>query len=542
MPTIKPFLRYGTWILLALIILFIVLVRVRLREMPLERDEGEYAYAGQLMLQGIAPYKLAYNMKFPGVYAAYAAIMFLFGQTASGIHLGLLTLNAASVVMVFLLGRKLLDELSGLVAALSFALLSLSPSVLGLQAHASHFGVFFALAGALLLLRSPPSAAKELANLFGCGFLFGLAFLMKQPGVFWGLFALIYLIWRDAHSEKVWTWSKKNLGRWVCYTGGFLSPLLLACSALLVTGAFSKFVFWCFTYAREYVSSNSIFSIHSSLLHELIDPVLGPNLLFWILGAIGMIVMWWDERLLGHRFFIAGFVLASLAAVIPGWYFRQHYFVFALPAVALMAGVVASRSFRLIQRDKSVELFLSIVLLAILGVAVVYALVEHGSFWFELSPVEACRQSYRWQMFPEEADLGIDLRRNSSPQARIAVLGSEPQIYFYARRHSATGYIYTFALMEKHKYALQMQDEMIAEIEAAKPEYLIFIKLEESWALRTESERKILNWYERYSDANYNLVRTIQASDQGPFNDPHAPGRTAGLLLVYERKDLRRGN
>jgi hypothetical protein len=39
----------------------------------LERDEGEYAYAGQLMLQGIPPYQLAYTMKLPGPFAAYAA-------------------------------------------------------------------------------------------------------------------------------------------------------------------------------------------------------------------------------------------------------------------------------------------------------------------------------------------------------------------------------------------------------------------------------------------------------------------------------------
>ena len=64
--------------------------------MPLERDEGEYAYAGQLMLQGIPPYQLAYNMKFPGVYAAYALIMLSFGQTSVGIHFGLLVVNMAS--------------------------------------------------------------------------------------------------------------------------------------------------------------------------------------------------------------------------------------------------------------------------------------------------------------------------------------------------------------------------------------------------------------------------------------------------------------
>src|SRR5437016_11576238 len=77
------------WILLAIVIAVVVFIRIRLLGIPLERDEGEYAYAGQLMLQGIPPYKLAYNMKFPGTYAAYAVIMSIFGQTIFGIHLGL---------------------------------------------------------------------------------------------------------------------------------------------------------------------------------------------------------------------------------------------------------------------------------------------------------------------------------------------------------------------------------------------------------------------------------------------------------------------
>ena len=65
-------------------------VRLRLLAMPLERDEGEFAYMGQLMLQGIPPYKLACNMKLPGTYAAYAVIMAVFGQTIAAIHTGLL--------------------------------------------------------------------------------------------------------------------------------------------------------------------------------------------------------------------------------------------------------------------------------------------------------------------------------------------------------------------------------------------------------------------------------------------------------------------
>ena len=77
----------AAWIFLAVIVLgLVIVIRIRLLGIPLERDEGEYAYAGQLMLQGIPPYKLAYNMKFPGTYAAYALIMALFGQTMVGIR------------------------------------------------------------------------------------------------------------------------------------------------------------------------------------------------------------------------------------------------------------------------------------------------------------------------------------------------------------------------------------------------------------------------------------------------------------------------
>jgi hypothetical protein len=193
--------RHGSWLLVGLAILFVVVVRVRLREMPLERDEGEYAYAGQLMLQGVPPYKEAYNMKLPGTYAAYAVIMAVLGQTASGIHLGVMVVNVASIVLVFLVGRKLLDEVTGVVAAICFALMSLSPSILGLAGHATHFVVLFALGGTLVLMwglevrgQKPERESLIVAALVS-GLLFGLAFLMKQQGVFFGAFGLLYLLW-----------------------------------------------------------------------------------------------------------------------------------------------------------------------------------------------------------------------------------------------------------------------------------------------------------------------------------------------------------
>ena len=153
--------RRGAWLLVGLTLLFVLVVRVRLREMPLERDEGEYAYAGQLILHGVPPYQQVYNMKLPGTYAAYAVIMAVLGQTPAGIHLGVMLVNLGSIVLVFLIGRRLLDETTGVVAAAAFAVMSLSPYVLGLAGHATHFVTFFALVGVLVLLRACAEKAES---------------------------------------------------------------------------------------------------------------------------------------------------------------------------------------------------------------------------------------------------------------------------------------------------------------------------------------------------------------------------------------------
>src|SRR5207247_6074120 len=102
MSLLTKFLRHRAWLLVSVTILLVLAVRVRLRDMPLERDEGEYAYAGQLILHGVPPYKEVYNMKLPGTYAAYALTLAVFGQSHSGIHLGVALINAAATILVVL--------------------------------------------------------------------------------------------------------------------------------------------------------------------------------------------------------------------------------------------------------------------------------------------------------------------------------------------------------------------------------------------------------------------------------------------------------
>src|SRR5207237_4685781 len=127
----------------------------------------------QVLLQALPAYKFVYSMKFPGTLAAYAIAMFLFGQTITAIHLGLLFVNSATSTLIFFIGKRLLNSTAGIAAAASYALLSVSPSVLGLAAHAIHFVVLPMLGGAFLLLK------EQNRSVVGRPFVSGLLMVLR---------------------------------------------------------------------------------------------------------------------------------------------------------------------------------------------------------------------------------------------------------------------------------------------------------------------------------------------------------------------------
>jgi hypothetical protein len=144
--------------------------------------------------------------------------------------------------------------------------------------------------------------------------------------------------------------------------------------------------------------------------------------------------------------------------------------------------------------------------------------------------------------FPESLKIAEYLQEHSSPDDTIAVIGSEPQIYFYSKRRSATGYVYTYALMENHPYAAKMQQEMIGQIESASPKYLVFVNITTSWMMRPNSEKMIFEWFERYV-RNYSQVGVIDilGMEQTDYYwDEKAAGcepRSKNWLRVFRRNN-----
>jgi hypothetical protein len=161
--------------------------------------------------------------------------------------------------------------------------------------------------------------------------------------------------------------------------------------------------------------------------------------------------------------------------------------------------------------------------------------------FFEVSPNQACGLIYPDNPFLESVRIGTYVREHTEPGDTIAVLGSEPEIYFYSHRHSATGYIYTYGLMEPQKYAQQMQQEMIREIEGTSPKYLVSVVIFYSWLWRPGSDRSIFTWANEYTAQNYTVAGFVNIVAPGKTdyyfdNVPQSVPQLGKYILIYERK------
>jgi hypothetical protein len=476
---------------LLLVVLLVVIVRLRLLSIPLERDEGEFAYAGQLMLEGIPPYKLAFNIKLPGTYAAYAGLMGLFGQTTAGIHFGFLLVNLATLGLLVLIARRLLDAQSAAIAGVCYALFSLSPGVLGLQGHATHLVMLMALAGLWILLKA--RASGRAWSFWWSGLLFGLSFLCKQPGIFFGMFGGAILL-RDAAQAQAA--ERGTRLRQIGFFGlGMAVPFLATCLWMWEAGTFQRFWFWTMVYAPSHAGNLGMEQVQWQL--DEMNRRAGALELWGVVAAAGLVCLLVDKARSEAKFIIACLLGFSLMALLASLYLFRHYFVVLLPVISLLVAVAVRSAARGAGWKAAGGCF------ALACAAFVFV---NRAVWFQMTPDAVSRAMYQSEPFPEAVEIASYIRANSSPGDSIEVLGSEPEIYFYAHRRSASGYMYMYDLTKPTPFAPAMQREMIHGIETAKPLFLVDVRVPTSWSITLNSDRELLDWSRDYARQYYDLA------------------------------------
>jgi hypothetical protein len=528
----------NVWLIIvfATLITVTIVIRIRTLNVSLERDEGEYAYAGQLILQGVPPYSLAYNMKMPGIYAAYAIILACFGQTQSGIHAGVLVINTATILLLFLLTKKLFGPIAGTASAIFFAITSISNTVQP-TANAENFVVVFAIAGIILLMMFAES--KKYISLATGGLLLGIAFMMKQHGAGFILFGFLFLLWNQIYKKPI-NWLK-IISVILVYSLAVFLPFLATCLILWYCGVFDKFWFWTFEYARHYVAMIPFaFGITQELTGNLTNIILSSPLL-WLTALFGLLSVIWNKEIRKHIVFLIGFLICSFLCICPGFFFRPHYFVLFLPVIAVLAGagIIAIRDLlELFIKSKTQTAFISILVILVIWLQSFYIQRE---YLLQFDPVIISRMNFGPNPFPEAVLIADYIKKHSSKDDKIAVIGSEPEIFFYSQRRSVTPYIYAYPLMEPQPYAADMQREMISQIETSKPKFIVFVKFAFSWLVTSRSNLIIFDWVPQYIPSHYRQVGLVEMHSllqtSYHWDSVTKPSKPDGWIYIGERID-----
>jgi hypothetical protein len=227
---------------------------------------------------------------------------------------------------------------------------------------------------------------------------------------------------------------------------------------------------------------------------------------------LGLPLALFNQDIRRQFFFVIIFGIFSFLGTAAGLYFRPHYFILVLPAITIAIGAAITSLQKTLRFGVIEDVFKSIPII-LFGTVLSWFVFYQEQYFFQWPPDKVAQNLYTWNPIVESRAVAQYIREHSEKNARIAVFGSEPEIYFYAQRRSATGYIYTYALMEAQPDASRMQHEMMREIESNKPGYMVYVSHELSWIFNPNSDRTIFHWFDRYAGQFYEQAGVV---DEGP--------------------------
>jgi hypothetical protein len=325
--------------------------------------------------------------------------------------------------------------------------------------------------------------------------------LIKQHAVFFCFFGMILLGYYVLNGSQPFKKSFKVIG---LFALGGIMPISFSAALYTITGNFSDFWFCTFQLPSEYVSRVSLNQGIEQFKNRF-WPILESNSSILLLSLLGLIRVIQSKDNRKGKIFSISFFVCTFLAITPGFYFRPHYFLLWIPSLALLAGV----AFENLTSKFSSSRLKANTSIGILIIALGLPLLIQKDSFFTLSTSEVTRRTYGLNPFPESLEVAKYLRDNTQKEDQIAIFGSEPQIYFYAQRKSATRFIYMYPLMEKQSFARRMQSEMIREIKDLQPLFLVMVHIDGSWLIGKDSIPLILDWAEGYLDSKYEVAGVV---------------------------------
>ena len=349
---------------------------------------------------------------------------------------------------------------------------------------------------------------------FFSGVLFCAAMLVKQNGALFALFGGLAVISHHLLGENR-NW-RKDFVSGLIYSAGVIIPLVLTLILMFMNSALDEFIYWIYNHAKDhYVTSIEWEPTGKQMLNSAWTRISKNHYLLFLLAILGFVATAFTKLNLHRKSMIFCFAILSFAAITPGLRLYGHYWIFLMPAVALLIGVAVLFCNEQLQKFTHGETATTLSL-GIFAIAFMHHLIKIQSddklknYYTHPNSMNVLRNVYGRNPFPEAKLVGDWIKNNSDENENISVLGSEPQVYFYANRRGVSKHNYLGYLVQDYPLHSQWQREFISDVEAAQPKYFVFFKHRWSWMVKDGIDQTLFKWMNNYTKENYQLVGLVQ--------------------------------
>jgi hypothetical protein len=526
-------------------------VRWPLLDVPMERDEGEYAYMAQGMARGDAPYVSSFCQKPPGVFLVYWVAMSMGGESLRSIRLAAAVFAGAGAAVVGVWTARHGSALAGWGAGLALALTTATPAAMGFTANTEQFLLLPWTAAVALAF----PAAGEVGDEVGArrsliiGLLAGSALLIKPVAAPLVVILLLRCVWSRGAAGGIQ--SNTRVARALSLVGGALLPLALVGLWLYAAGALAAALDSAVYYNLEYVGSlpPGRIAAGAALIIPKLTAIAANNPGVWLMAAL--CGLWLAGSRAPGRGWLALLWAASIAAVSTGWYFWSHYFLLLSPAAAFTLGAGLNRLRDRVGGSLAGRLrHPAIGYVALTLAQAAPTTLACREYLFELTPAAVSFRIFGQEPFEVAPEIGSYVRAHTGEHDRVLVWGSEPELLFYAGRRSATRYTIFYPLWQPYRSNAQRHAELTGEIQSSRPRFVIVVLLGSSHYYRLADRSPLWSFVRDLTDTQYRLVgfATPQGpGEHGPLRlhwrggcaaDGPDPPQPMPPVLIYERDHL----
>jgi len=241
---------------------------------------------------------------------------------------------------------------------------------------------------------------------------------------------------------------------------------------------------------------------------------------------------------------VLGFFGFGFLTVMPGNHYYGHYFLQWVPTVCISAGAFFFSVEEIIKTRFNLKAASRYIALGILVLASFSNISALKKYYFNTNSTQLLRQVYGLNPFPESKVIADKLNTMMKPEDKLAVFGTEIQMYFYTNKISPSRFAGSGALLEfPIKKAEEWQKEFMSDVEKANPRFLVFYSHPISWLAHPNVNNLIFPWFDKFSAEKYNLIGYADMYDNmtnyvwAPNIDlVNSPPKSQYKIFVFERK------